>query len=160
MTGNHTSAEHIPLPRVVAEPSPDTGGSRGASSARHRALLGSFESALQPAQAQPRVPPFLLTDTKRPELKPRTIQLALNRHRTGTVHFTLKHTLQDNKQVATEGNTLHGRSYICQLLLYILWGDFHFLNINYNLHRWSATEPSCTAEQTRLRKLPMISIYK
>lgn len=38
-----------------------------------------FESALQPAQAQPRVPLFLLTDTKRPELKPRTIQLALNR---------------------------------------------------------------------------------
>lgn len=78
MTRNHTSAEHIPLPRAVAEPSPDTGGSRGASWARHRTLLGCFESALQPAQAQPRVPLFLLTDTKRPELKPRTIQLALN----------------------------------------------------------------------------------
>lgn len=42
MTRNHTSAEHIPLPRAVAEPSPDTGGSRGASWARHRTLLDAL----------------------------------------------------------------------------------------------------------------------
>lgn len=76
MTRNHTPAEHIPLPRAVAEPSPDTGAGSLLSKAPHSARC--FESALQPAQAQPRVPLFLLTDTKRPELKPRTIQLPLN----------------------------------------------------------------------------------
>lgn len=53
------------------------GGSRGASSSRHCTLLTSLES-LQPAQA--RLPLFSLADTKRPELKSETIQLALNRH--------------------------------------------------------------------------------
>lgn len=77
-----------------------------------------------------------------------------------TLHLTLKHILQDTKQGAIKRNTLHGRNCICQLLLYILQGDFHFLNIKCNSHHWSAGEPSCTAEQTRLTKLPLISIYK